>query len=89
MLRFYDVLVKTEGEFCLLINLTKGKFQKFSKIENVQRPTLNPIDEGLAFRKYVNEFGWGGVSELAQKLSKSNQQFLQNPISFQICFLIS
>jgi ParB family chromosome partitioning protein len=42
-----------------------------SIIENVQRSTLNPIEEGLAFRKYVNEFGWGGVSELAQKLSKS------------------
>jgi ParB family chromosome partitioning protein len=42
-----------------------------SIIENVQRRTLNPIEEGLAFRKYVNEFGWGGVSELAQKLSMS------------------
>ncbi len=42
-----------------------------SIIENVQRHTLNPIEEGLAFGKYVNEFGWGGVSELAQKLSKS------------------
>src|SRR4030095_2065829 len=42
-----------------------------SIIENVQRRTLNPIEEGLAVRKYVNEFGWGGVSELAQKLSMS------------------
>jgi ParB family transcriptional regulator, chromosome partitioning protein len=42
-----------------------------SIIENVQRHTLNPIEEGLAFRKYVNEYGWGGISELAQKLSKS------------------
>jgi ParB family chromosome partitioning protein len=42
-----------------------------SIIENVQRHTLNIIEEGLAFRKYVNEFGWGGVSDLAYKLSKS------------------
>ena len=42
-----------------------------SLIENVQRRTLNPIEEGLAFRNYVNKFGWGGVSHLAEKISKS------------------
>jgi ParB family chromosome partitioning protein len=42
-----------------------------SMIENVQRQTLNPIDEGIAFRNYVDRYGWGGVSELAQKLSRS------------------
>jgi len=40
-------------------------------IENVQRNTLDPIEEGLAFKEYVSHAGWGGVSELAQKLSKS------------------
>ena len=40
-------------------------------IENIQRQTLNPIEEGLAFRKYVSNFGWGGISELAHKISKS------------------
>ena len=39
-----------------------------SIIENVQRHTLNPIDESLPFRKYVEDFGWGGISELSQKL---------------------
>ena len=48
----------------------KGAFE-IALAENVQRQTLNPVEEGLAFRKYVNEFGWGGVSELAQKVSKS------------------
>jgi len=32
---------------------------------------MYPIEEGLAYRKYVQEFGWGSVSELAEKLSKS------------------
>jgi ParB family transcriptional regulator, chromosome partitioning protein len=40
-------------------------------IENVQRHTLNPIEESLAFKKYICDFGWGGISELSQKLSKS------------------
>lgn len=40
-------------------------------MENVQRKTLNPIDEAKAFKRYVCDNGWGGVSELAMKLGKS------------------
>jgi len=56
---------------CHVVELDDKTAFEVSIIENVQRHTLNPIEEGLAFRKYVNEFGWGGISELAQKLSKS------------------
>jgi ParB family transcriptional regulator, chromosome partitioning protein len=56
---------------CHVVELDDKTAYEVSIIENVQRHTLNPIEEGLAFRKYVDEFGWGGVSELAQKLSKS------------------
>jgi ParB family transcriptional regulator, chromosome partitioning protein len=56
---------------CHIVELDDKKAFEVSVIENVQRRTLNPIDEGLAFQKYVNEFGWGSVSELAKKLSKS------------------
>jgi ParB family transcriptional regulator, chromosome partitioning protein len=56
---------------CHIVELDdKGAFE-IGLAENIQRQTLNPVEEGLAFRKYVNEFGWGGVSELAQKVSKS------------------
>jgi ParB family transcriptional regulator, chromosome partitioning protein len=56
---------------CHVVELDDRRAFEVSIIENVQRRTLNPIEEGLAFKKYVNEFGWGGVSELAEKLSKS------------------
>jgi ParB family transcriptional regulator, chromosome partitioning protein len=56
---------------CHVVELDDKTAFEVSIVENVQRHTLNPIEEGLAFRKYVNEFGWGGVSDLAQKLSKS------------------
>jgi ParB family transcriptional regulator, chromosome partitioning protein len=56
---------------CHVVELDDKTAFEVSIIENVQRHTLNPIEEGLAFRKYVVEFGWGGMSELAQKLSKS------------------
>lgn len=57
---------------CHVVELDDKEAFEASIIENVQRNTLNPIEEGLAYRKYVREFGWGGVSELAQKLSKSS-----------------
>jgi ParB family transcriptional regulator, chromosome partitioning protein len=39
--------------------------------ENVQRKTLNPIDEALAYKSYVKDYGWGGESDLARKLGRS------------------
>ncbi|MEW6604057.1 MAG: ParB/RepB/Spo0J family partition protein [Thermoproteota archaeon] len=41
--------------------------------ENVQRKSMDPIEEAEAFRRYVIDFGWGGVSELARKIGKSEE----------------
>ena len=57
---------------CHIVELDDKSAFEVSIIENIQRNTLNIIEEGLAFRKYVNEFGWGAASELAGKLSKSS-----------------
>lgn len=56
---------------CHLVELDDKSAFEVSMIENVQRNTLDPIEEGLAFKEYVSNTGWGGISELAQKLSKS------------------
>lgn len=48
-------------------------------IENIQRQTMDPIEEARAFKKYTTEFGWGGESELARKISKS-EQYVSNRI---------
>jgi ParB family transcriptional regulator, chromosome partitioning protein len=42
-------------------------------VENMQRMTMDPIEEAEAFRKYILDYGWGGVSQLAIVLSKSEQ----------------
>jgi ParB family transcriptional regulator, chromosome partitioning protein len=42
-------------------------------IENVQRLSLSCIEEGQAFRLFVNNYGWGGVTHLARKIMKSEQ----------------
>jgi len=46
---------------------------ELSLTENVQRETLDPVDEAEAYKRYVNDFGWGSVSELARKIGKSQE----------------
>ena len=56
---------------CHVVELDdKGAFE-VSLIENLQRHTLNPLEEALAFEKYINDFGWGGETDLARKICKS------------------
>jgi ParB family chromosome partitioning protein len=42
-------------------------------VENIHRRTMDPIEEAESFKKYVIDYGWGGVSQLAQVISKSEQ----------------
>jgi ParB family chromosome partitioning protein len=39
----------------------------------MQRKSMDPIEEAEAFRRYVVDFGWGGVTELASKIGKSEE----------------
>jgi ParB family transcriptional regulator, chromosome partitioning protein len=57
---------------CHIINLNDKEAFEISLIENVQRKTLTALEEALAFKRYVSDFGWGGVSDLALKIGKSN-----------------
>src|SRR5579864_2478490 len=47
--------------------------------ENVQRRTLDPLEEAQAFKKYCDEYGWGSQSELAKKIGKS-QEYISHRI---------
>lgn len=42
-----------------------------SLIENIQHRTLDPVEEAEAFKKYVDDYGYGGISELAKRIGKS------------------
>jgi ParB family chromosome partitioning protein len=42
-------------------------------VENVQRNTLDPVEEAQAFKRYVIDYGWGGVTHLADAIMKSEQ----------------
>lgn len=40
--------------------------------ENIQRKTLDPLEEAKAFRLYVQDFGFGGINDLAKRIGKSS-----------------
>lgn len=42
-------------------------------VENIHRMTMDPIEEAEAFKKYILDYGWGGVSQLSRIISKSEQ----------------
>ena len=58
---------------CHIIELDDKEAFETSLIENVQRRTLNALEEAKAFKKYVDDYGYGSVSALAKKISKSQE----------------
>ncbi len=56
---------------CHVVELDDRQAFETSLIENLHRETLEPIEEAQAYKAYVTDFGWGGVSELAIKIGKS------------------
>jgi len=42
-------------------------------VENMHRLSMDPVEEAEAFKKYVVDYGWGGVSQLSRILSRSEQ----------------
>lgn len=72
--RIFARVVQADDRECLEIFLT----------ENVQRQTLDPVDEAKAFYSYVRSkeklgLGYGSITELAEKIGKS-QAYVSNRI---------
>lgn len=62
---------------CIIIDADDKSAYEIALIENVQRETLDPIEEAQAFKRYVEEYGWGSVTELAKKIGKSQEYVSQ------------
>lgn len=56
---------------CHIVELDDKAAFEIALIENLQRKTLSPLEEARAFKRYVSDYGYGGMSELAEKLCKS------------------
>jgi ParB family transcriptional regulator, chromosome partitioning protein len=58
---------------CKIRELADKEAYEIQLTENMQRKSMDPIEEAEAFRRYVVDFGWGGVTELAAKIGKSEE----------------
>jgi len=58
---------------CKIREMSDKQAFEIQLTENMQRKSMDPVEEAEAFRRYVVEFGWGGVSELAKKICKSEE----------------
>src|SRR5438034_3092808 len=58
---------------CKIRDMSDKQAYEIQLTENMQRKAMDPVEEAEAFRRYVMDFGWGGVSELAQKIGKSEE----------------
>lgn len=58
---------------CIIRELNDKEAYEIQLVENIQRQTLDPLEEAEAFSKYVMEYGWGGVTELAKRIGKSEE----------------
>lgn len=57
---------------CYVAEFDDKQAFEVSLVENLQRRTLDPMEEARAFKKYVEQFGYGSISELAKKIGKSH-----------------
>jgi ParB family transcriptional regulator, chromosome partitioning protein len=58
---------------CRIREISDKQAYELQLTENIQRKSMDPIEEAEAFRRYVIDFGWGGVTELARKLGMSEE----------------
>jgi ParB family transcriptional regulator, chromosome partitioning protein len=58
---------------CHVVTADDKEAYEISIIENVHHQSLNPIDEALAYKRYVEEFGYGSISALGARIGKSQE----------------
>jgi ParB family chromosome partitioning protein len=58
---------------CKIREMSDKQAYEIQLTENMQRKSMDPLEEAEAFRRYVIDFGWGGVTELAKKIGKSEE----------------
>ncbi|MGA9154912.1 MAG: ParB/RepB/Spo0J family partition protein [Candidatus Nitrosopolaris sp.] len=62
-----------------VIDLSDKEAYEVGLVENVHHRTMNPIEEAVAFNQYGQDRGWGGITELARRIGRS-QEFVTKRI---------
>lgn len=58
---------------CRILEITNKELFELQLVENIQRKSMDHLEEAEAFIKYVMDYGWGGISDLAKKIGKSEE----------------
>ena len=58
---------------CKIYDLSDQRAYEIQLSENIQRKSMDPIEEAEAYQKYVMRYGWGGTSQLAKRIGKSEE----------------
>lgn len=58
---------------CRILEITNKELFELQLVENIQRKSMDHLEEAEAFRKYVMDYGWGGITDLAKKIGKSEE----------------
>ena len=68
----------------IIMNLTEQEMAEYALIDNIQRDDLNPIDEALAFKKLIDDFGYT-QDVVAEKVSKSRVAITNSLRLLKLC----
>jgi len=58
---------------CKIREFSDKQAYEIQLTENIQRKSMDPLEEAEAYQKYVVDYGWGGVSDLGKKIGKSEE----------------
>ncbi len=58
---------------CIVLEVDDKEAFEIALVENVQKKSLDPIEEAEAFKSYVVNFGRGSVTRLAARIGKSEE----------------
>lgn len=56
---------------CRIRELDDRQAYEAQLAENLQRRSMDPLEEAEAYQRYVHDFGWGGAADLARRIGKS------------------
>lgn len=69
---------------CMVREMADRDAYEVALIENIQRETLDPVEEAEAFKRYVLEYGWGSVTQLAKRIGKSEEYVSHRVLLLQL-----
>ncbi|MDR4492600.1 MAG: ParB/RepB/Spo0J family partition protein [Candidatus Nitrosocosmicus sp.] len=56
---------------CHVVFLDETQSFELALVENIRRKAFTPLEEAAAFKAYVVDHGWGGITKLSKKLGRS------------------